>query len=154
MTRRRFGLSFLAAGLAPAAWLAGQRVARAEHRLTPKAEELQKRAGDLLESLAEDMHHQGERREGSAETAALMAAGTVFGQARAFRLLLDEQGRDADFRLAWSQLAATLEGAEPRILHAHVKRGIRNDWERIQATAEEIDHAMGRVRRPRGRGRR
>ena len=148
MNRRPVGAAVAGLAAAPLAAGRARRPAHAAHRLTGRAEELQRHAAECLDELIRQLHHQHDEHEHQDEIGALMAMGAVLGQCRAFRTLLDFHGTDADFSAAWRELSATIRSSERRVLHAHVVRRVREQWARVVQTAARIDRELGRPPAP------
>ena len=141
MTRRNL-MVFSAAATALGSLMSGSRPARAAGEKVEAAEQLVQATAQLRKDIVENLHHQREGHKGDDEIYAVMAAGAIDGQARAFRDLLEERDRDTQIRLAWDEMRRSLDVNGRRILHAHVPREVRRDWNQVQEAAQVVERKI------------
>ena len=148
--RKRWGLLALLPVLGVGVALLAAHPARSDHRLAPAAHQFDKACEQLVNTMIEQAHHQGEGRADSAEVHGIMTAGALSGQADAFHKLV-HKSEDSNIRLGALQLMRTMDLSQRIILNAHVTRDVREAWEDVQDASAQIERQLGLRRRPRYR---
>ena len=97
----------------------------------------------LVTTMVEDAHHQHHGRADENEVRAIMAAGALAGQAKAFHLLVHKSS-DSNLRIALVPMLRAVGTVEPIVVRAHVTREVRNAWVEVKSRAyllgRQINH--------------
>lgn len=104
--------------------------------------DLDKDLANLVEKFARTFHHQGERRFGDDEAAALMRMSAFAGEMHGLHVVV-ENARQAQIVSMLEMMDATLQQADRAARRAHIVESIQTEWERHVGRFEALRQAYG-----------